>query len=72
MFPLVNSVPTSLQWLRGGVVGASGAAGGVEEEDGPWYTEVAASVFVLYFLLLPPAFCLCFCSSFTLLSLFLS
>ena len=65
MFPLffvspVNNVLASLQWLRGG------AAGGGEEEDVRWYAGDAASV-SLYFLLLSPAFCLCFCSSFTLL-----
>jgi hypothetical protein len=53
-----------LQWLCGGVVGASGVAGGGEEEDRRWYAEDAASV-SLYFLLLPPTFCrasLCFLS----------
>jgi hypothetical protein len=57
--------------IRGGAAGASGAAGGGEEEDRPWYTEDAASA-SLYFLLLPPAFCWCFVSPFTLFSLFLS
>jgi len=36
LFPTVNGVPASLQWLRGGAVSASGAAGGGEEEDRPW------------------------------------
>jgi hypothetical protein len=36
LFPFVNGVPASLQWLRGDVVGASGAVGGAEEEDRPW------------------------------------
>jgi hypothetical protein len=36
LFPPVNDVPASLQWLRGGSVGASGAAGGGEEEDRSW------------------------------------
>jgi len=60
----INSVLASLQWLCGGVVGASGVAGGGEEEDWRWYAEDAASV-SLYFLFLPPAFCrasLCFLS----------
>ncbi|KAH8522858.1 hypothetical protein H0E87_003487, partial [Populus deltoides] len=35
LFPPVNGVSASLQWLRGGAVGASGASGGGEEEDGP-------------------------------------
>jgi len=42
------------RWLRGGDV-----AGGGKEEDWWWYAKDAASV-SLYFLLLPPAFCLCF------------
>ena len=41
LFPLyfvspVNSFLASLQWLRGGVAGASGAVGCGEEEDGWW------------------------------------
>jgi len=36
LFPPVNGVPASLQWLHGGAVGTSGAAGGGEEEDRPW------------------------------------
>jgi len=57
--PPVNGVPASLQWLRGG---AAGAGGGGEEEDWRWSAEDAAST-SLYFLLLPPAFCLCFVHS---------
>jgi len=60
LFPPVNGVPASLQWLRGGAVGASGASGGDEEEDGPWYTV---------FLPLCSGFS---CASFTPLPLFLS
>jgi len=68
-FPPVNGVPASLQWLRGGVVGASGASGGDEDEDGPWYTEDVASVFFSVFSSSSSCFS---CASFTPLPLFLS
>ena len=47
------------QWLSGGVVCANRAATGGEEENWLSYAEDATLV-SLYFLLLPPLFCLCF------------
>ena len=41
LFPPLNNVLASLQWLRGDVVGASSVAGGGKEEDWRWYMEDA-------------------------------
>jgi len=62
-FPLLSTVFLPLQWLRRGVVDASGASGGGEKEDGPWYTKDAALVFFPVFSSSSSCILLCFVHS---------
>ena len=62
-FPLLSTVFLPLQWLRRGVVDASGASGGGEKEDGPWYTKDAALVLFSVFSSSSSCILLCFVHS---------